>query len=135
MVEPIWATELLLKVCEDEGRSKKPKINWGYSTSSWRMGSSGNYSRYTNTIRVVTKKSIPYSVEQKQVFLHEICHWLTKPRRVKRVYFYGERRQKRAAHGKRFYSKLHELLVRYDCLTTEYQEREARYMKRSVNYL
>ncbi len=133
MVEPTWATELLLKVCEDEGRSlrRRPKVNWGVSKVS--KESSGRFNPRTNTIRVVVGVA---GDDHKQVFLHEICHWLTQPRGSKRrIYFYGERRKKHLWHGKRFYLKLHELLERYGCLTEEYRKREGGYMKRSVNYL
>lgn len=121
MIAPEWATELLLQVCKDEGRSKKPKLSWGYSKSKYRRGSSGHFEPWSNTIRVMDHE---YSTDQRQVFLHEICHWLIQPRG-----------KSRAVHGKRFYLKLSQLLSRYDCLTQEYREREARYMKRSVNYL
>jgi hypothetical protein len=123
MKEPTWATELFLQVCEDEGRSKKPKIDWGYSKT--RRGTSGHYNPWRKKIRVLSGY---VGNDHKQVFLHEICHWLTQPRGWKRA-------GRRTWHGKRFYLKLHELLTRYDCLTTEYQVREANYMKRSVNYL
>lgn len=124
MNEPIWATELLQQVCIDEGRSKKPKIKWrNYKT---RPSTGGLYNPKKNRITIIagTKGN-----DHKQVFLHEVCHWLTRPRGWRIVY------NRRNWHGKRFYKKLHDLLIRYDCLTTEYQEREANYKKRSVNYL
>lgn len=133
MVHPNWATELLQQVCKDESRSfkKSPKFNWGYSRVS--KFSSGHYNPRSNVIRVVQGTS---GEDHKQVLLHEICHWLTRPRgSTKRVFFYGERRKKKNWHGKKFYVKLNQLLTRYDCLTTAYRERENSYMKRSANYL
>jgi hypothetical protein len=130
MREPKWASELYAQVCKDEGRSlkKAPKLNWGYSQLRWRVGSSGHYSPWEHHIRVVTKKVIAYDIEQKQVFLHEICHWLTQPRNWRTG-------KKRAWHGKRFYTKLNLLLTKYDAKTDSWKEREGHYMKRSVNYL
>lgn len=126
---PDWADQLLIQVMKDEGRSKRPKISWGISKVN--KGSSGHYSPSYNTIRVLAGTT---GEDHRQVFLHEICHWLTKPRQ-KRIYFYGERRKKKNWHGKRFYTKLNSLLITYDCLTTQYVERENRYKKNSVLYL
>lgn len=123
MKEPTWATELFLQVCKDEGRSKKPKINWGYSKA--RRGSSGNYNPWRKTIRVLSGYE---GHDHKQVFLHEICHWLTQPRGWKK-------RRRKSWHGKRFYTKLNELLIRYDCFNEQYQKREFRYKTRSIAYL
>lgn len=131
MVQPNWATELLEQVCKDENRSKKPKIKW--SSCKTRKSSSGRYNPRTNTIKVRVGTS---GEDHKQVFLHEICHWLTRPRGSRKIiYFYGERRKKLNWHGKRFYLKLNQLLTRYDCLTQKYREREGRYKLRSINYL
>ena|SRR3990167_1429059 len=126
---PLWVNELLDQILIDEGRSKKPKVKW--VVSSIHSQSSGKYKPQRRTIRVVA--GIEGS-DHKQVFLHEIVHWL-QHRNPKRVYFYSERRRKRSFHNKRFYLKLKELLVRYDCLTEKYREREHNYMKRSSNYL
>ena len=126
---PEWANDLLDRVLTDEKRSRKPKISWGVSKVS-RL-SSGNYNPYKRRIRIVTGTE---GSDHQQVFLHEICHWL-QHRNPKRIYFYGEKRKRGWSHNKRFYLKLKELLVRYDCLTEEYRKREHNYMKRSVDYL
>lgn len=131
MEEPKWATDLLQEVCLYEGRTNKPRISWCNSTSIWRHGCGGNYDPCDHQIRIVVYQNAD---DVKQVFLHEVCHWLTRPR-TKRIYFYGEKPKRRNWHNKRFYLKLHDLLTRYDCLTEEYRKREAEYKKRSVNYL
>ena len=128
---PLWASELLDQVCKDEGRSKRPKVKW--FVSKYRDGSSGNYKPRTKAIFI---RAGTTGDDHKQVFLHELCHWLTPPRGVsQRVFFWGERPKRKSYHNKRFYLKLNELLKRYDCLTEEFREREHRYKKRSVNYL
>lgn len=128
MSTPDWADDLLLQVCKDEGRNpkRKPTIKWVHTTG-WRYkrSSGGNYRPEDNLIRILTREG---HADQKQVLLHEICHWLTRPRQTG---WYG----KRNWHGKRFYIKLKVLLMRYDCLTDEYRDREHRYKKGSVNYL
>jgi len=120
---------LLSQVMKDEGRSKKPKLYWRNSTT--REESSGRYNPRSNRIAITTGTK---GDDHEQVFLHEICHWLTR-KKVKRIFFYGEKRKKRSFHNKRFYTKLHILLERYGFLTEAYRKREAEYMKRSVNYL
>lgn len=131
MTLPLWASELLSQVCKDEGRSKKPKVKW--FISEYQSESNGHY--YPRQKEVFVRAGTSGD-DHKQVFLHELCHWLTQPRGAgKRVFFYGEKRKKKSWHNKRFYRKLNELLTRYDCLTEEYRSREHDYMKRSVNYL
>ena len=44
--------------------------------------------------------------------LHEIAHWLVRPK--VRAYFYGGRRPKRFCHDKRFYRKLFRLFKFYN---------------------
>jgi hypothetical protein len=123
--EPDWVKKLYDQVCEDEGRSKtrRPKLFWTYSKVN--TGTSGRFFARQNWIRIVAGTR---GDDHKQVFLHEIAHWLTKPRGWKKKWRYN-------GHSKRFWKKLDELLIRYDCKTKEYCTREYGYMKRSELYL
>jgi len=124
---PTWATQLLLQVCKDEGRSKAPDLIWKYN----RYGSCGYYSpwkgnKQAGLICIKTKEG---DTQEKQVLLHEVSHWLTRPNKWKIV------SKRRTWHNKRFYLKLDELLKRYNCWTIEYQNRELRYKSRGARFM
>jgi hypothetical protein len=126
----MWAVELLSQVCKDEGRSKKPKVHW---INSGHQFSGGNYNPRKNLIRI---RMGQMGNDHKQVFLHEIAHWLTRPRgSMRKVFFWGEKIKRKNWHGKRFYKKLNELLIRYDCFTDEYKARELDYKPRAAIHL
>jgi predicted SprT family Zn-dependent metalloprotease len=57
--------------------------------------------------------------DHQQVLLHELAHYLNT----------------KGGHGKEFYIILKNLLVKYDCLTDEYKERQYKYHKISMQYL
>jgi len=120
------AGELYAQVLKDEGRSNKPSIIWRASQSSWRKLSSGHYNPWKKRIVITAGTD---GTDHKQVLLHEIAHWLTQPRG------WRIRTKKRCWHGKRFYTKLNQLLNRYNCFTPEYAVRENGYMPRSAKLL
>lgn len=108
MSQPDWASDLLLKVLDIEGRSKLPKVQWRKSRSNW---TTGRYYRYSKRVVV----SIGTDGHEKQVLIHELSHWLTRGR----------------GHHKRFWIKCFDLLKKLDLLTEEYKQREFQYMKKA----
>jgi hypothetical protein len=74
------------------------------------------YKRYKKGI---IRVSVGRDNQEKQVLLHELSHHLDTD----------------GGHGSKFYSILKTLLIKYDCLTEEYKQRQYRYRKLSLLYL
>jgi hypothetical protein len=110
---PIWDSEIVSQVCLEHNRSI-PEIICRQSRKI--PDTSGSMSRTKNRI-VVTFGTRGH--DHRQTLLHELAHYLNP----------------KGWHGKEFYLILKSLLVKYDCLTEEYKQRQYRYIKRSRLYL
>ena len=121
---PRWVFPFLFQICKDENRSTRecPDVVWKTTDKKY---SSGCYMDRANLIKINTGQD---TTDLTQTFLHEVCNWLVKPRNWKAS-------RRRVWHGRRFYTKLNELLHRYGCFTEENRRRENRYMKTSVHLL
>lgn len=109
MTQPEWATPIIKEVCRQHKR-KLPKMKWIRRN---RKCSSGICYPRSITICAGTEQ-----LDQKQVLLHELSHWIC-----------GKRKQK--GHTVRFWRKLFELLKQYECETEAFRKREFQYKKKA----
>jgi hypothetical protein len=111
---PKWALEIVKEVCLEHNR-EIPEVKWGKRRANG-FATGGGYKRYKKGI---IRVSVGRDNQEKQVLLHELSHHLDTD----------------GGHGSKFYSILKTLLIKYDCLTEEYKQRQYRYRKLSLLYL
>lgn len=116
---PTWATELIEKVCEDQDRATRPRVEWKPNTRKgivreqgqdgfWgpgvttvrevrvvRSGSSGV--TWTGQGRILVRAGDDLA-DTRGVLLHELAHWLSPLHE---------------SHGRRFYEKAWELYLKF----------------------
>ena len=118
MIQPDWATELIFKACELKGR-KIPKVKWikrnRFSTRGVTYHEPRFHKGFNITVGLGTDE-----VGGKQVLLHELTHYLGRPK---------------WHHNKRFWLLLRELLIYFELHTDKYVSREVLYMSKAASYL
>jgi hypothetical protein len=113
LLAPDWAVKIVEEVCAEHNRSIP-----GLKFRQGRISPLSSGSMYRKSNRIVVTFGTAGS-DHTQVLLHELAHYLNP----------------KGGHGKEFYIILKELLVKYDCLTDEYKEREYKHHKISKQYL
>jgi hypothetical protein len=107
VLAPDWAVKIVQEVCALHNRQMP-----GLKFRQGRKHALSSGSLWLKSYRIVVTFGTSGS-DHKQVLLHELAHLLNDKR----------------GHGKEFYLILQDLLIKYDCLTEEYKQRQARYGK------
>lgn len=116
MTQPEWATPIIKEICFLYTR-KLPKMKWMKRNRTCTSGVC-----YSKHIVICAGTDL---LNQKQVLLHELAHWILAKRR---------RRGRRYGHSVRFYKLLFDLLKYYECFEENYLTREFNY-KSTAQYV
>ena len=132
---PKWASDILKTQALKHGMYRKmPPLTFKVSKRGWHGHFQPATSYKCEEIVIYppskTKKTDTFTLEGEHILLHEIAHWLVRPK--KKVYFYGEKRPKTYWHDKRFYRKVFRLCKEYDISYSNYKS-EFWYKPRAAN--